>query len=90
MRVLSKENLDIEFQKFYAETGIMATHVFIHSFNQDRIISDSFDPLYSDGKKCYVNGQRYSEMRCRDSDLEFGHNDSVFVCVGNHSDITRK
>lgn len=89
MKILSKEGLDIQFKKYYEENGDVATHVFIYSIKQDEI-SDSYSLPHDDGKKCYVKGERYSEMRSRDTILDFGFDDCNFITAGSYKDIKRK
>lgn len=80
-----KELLEEEFKKYYSKTGKTATHIFVYSSEQDYIIKRHNE----DGKNCYVNDIRYTEMRSRDSDGVFNWEDTKLVSVGNHSDLKR-
>ena len=80
---LNNEVLDIKFKEYYKSEGQTATHVFVYSAKQDSIILfDERKPITK------IDGVTYSEMRSRDSELNFFHDDVVFVGVGDNSKIT--
>ena len=86
---IDKLKLEEEFKKYYSEKGKTATHVFVFSKEQS-LISDYHSSMSYDFKKCYINGLVYSEMRGRDSKNDtFLFDDTIFLCVGNHNDISR-
>ena len=75
--------LEQEFKNYYNKTGNVATHVFVHSVEQENI-SNSFD---LDKPQTTIEGVVYSEMRSRDSVLEFNWKDTNFLAVGTYDDV---
>ena len=71
------------FKGHHKKTGDTGTHVFVYSEKQNSVIQSI------EGKRdTYVKGLKYTEMRSRDAGMEFNWDDTVFVAVGSHSDIT--
>lgn len=75
--------LEKEFKNYYKRTGSVATHIFVHSIEQEEI-SKSCD---LDKIQTRVEGVVYSEMRGRDADLHFNWEDTSFVSVGRYEDV---
>lgn len=87
----SEIELQKQFKEYYKKTGNTATHVFVFSEDQSKITFDYLDGNeFFDGKKNYVNGLRYSEMRNRDSDSVFNWEDTKIIAVGTIRDVKRR
>jgi hypothetical protein len=81
----NKTELQIEFTNYYKETGFNATHIFVFSERQNEVIKNTI--CDGEKKQPYVNNEKYSEMRNRDSDDVFNWDDTKFIAVGTNNDI---
>tara|TARA_R110000764_G_scaffold72464_1_gene148595 strand:+ start:1023 stop:1274 length:252 start_codon:yes stop_codon:yes gene_type:complete len=82
--IINKTLLEVKFKEYYDNNRETATYVFIYSQYQKEI-GQGFNPA----RVNYVFGKEYTEMRSRDANDCFGHEDSVFICVGRLKDVNK-
>ena len=81
---LDEDVLNVMFKEYYNTHRVVATHVFVYSKSQVR---RSLNSSFCFFRQNYVNGEKYSEMRSRDVELEFNDKDTVIVGVGSYKDV---
>ena len=81
---LNNELIKKAFEKYYADNGNTATHIFVYSKEQSNISGR----LFGEPKNAvYLNNIEYSEMYSRDSKHASNFKDVVFIGVGTHADV---